>query len=273
MQNTPTELIMLGTGYATAIRCYNTCFALRNETAFFLVDAGGGNGILNRLEQARIPLASVREVFVTHAHTDHILGVIWVIRMWAQMLNKGKCTGPFTIYGHDQVLEVLDWVCRRTLPAKIAAQLDRPQGIRLCELRDGDAFRAAGMEGHCFDIGSTKAKQFGFRLTLPDGKKLACLGDEPYNERNRADVESADWLMCEAFCLYADREQFKPYEKHHSSALDAGRLAAQLGISNLLLYHTEDTALATRRAQYTAEAATEFGGAIYVPDDLERIIL
>lgn len=36
-------------------------------------------------------------------------------------------------------------------------------------------------------------------------------------------------MMCEAFCLYADRDTFKPYEKCHSTALDAGKLAEELG--------------------------------------------
>ena len=59
----------------------------------------------------------------------------------------------------------------------------------------------------------------------------------------------------------------------HSAALDAGRLAAQLGVRNLLLYHTEDATLATRKAAYTAEAAQHFAGNILVPDDLEVVTL
>ena len=42
---------------------------------------------------------------------------------------------------------------------------------------------------------------------------------------------------------------------------------------HLLLYHTEDTSLATRRERYAAEAASAFGGTVCVPDDLERIPL
>ena len=129
------------------------------------------------------------------------------------------------------------------------------------------------LEVECFDIASTKEKQFGFRTCLPDGQSLVCLGDEPYNACNRMYVEGADWLLCEAFCLYEDRERFKPYEKHHSTALDAGRLAAQLGVKNLLLYHTEDKTLSTRKARYTAEAALQFNGKVYVPEDLEEILL
>ena len=33
------KLTMLGTGFATATKCYNTCFALSNEQEHFLVDA------------------------------------------------------------------------------------------------------------------------------------------------------------------------------------------------------------------------------------------
>ena len=102
---------------------------------------------------------------------------------------------------------------------------------------------------------------------------VACLGDEPYNPANRPLVEQADWLMAEAFCLYADRETFKPYEKSHSTALDAGRLASELGVRHLILYHTEEKTLTTRKVAYTREAAQQYDGPVLVPDDLEVIPL
>ncbi len=110
------------------------------------------------------------------------------------------------------------------------------------QLEDGDCFEVGDMKLECFDIQSTKEKQFGFRAELPVGcllmnlgkpLVLACLGDEPYNEQNRRYIVGADWMMCEAFCLYADRDTFKPYEKCHSTALDAGKLAEELGVKIL----------------------------------------
>ena len=38
------ELILLGTGNAMVTKCFNTCFAIRQDDEYFLVDAGGGNG-------------------------------------------------------------------------------------------------------------------------------------------------------------------------------------------------------------------------------------
>lgn len=69
-----TQIIMLGTGNAGVTRCYNTCFAIRTAENVLLVDAGGGNGILVQLEKAGIAIERIHDMFVTHAHTDHILG-------------------------------------------------------------------------------------------------------------------------------------------------------------------------------------------------------
>ena len=259
------KITMLGTGNATVTHCYNTCFVLHSDTTALLVDAGGGNGILAQLEKAGIAIASIHDMFVTHAHTDHILGTIWVIRMVVSKSYEGK----FHIYGHDKVLHVIDTICRMTFSAKhLAAFAER---VAMHELHDGDCFTAGDIAKQCFDIHSTKEKQYGFRATMSDGTSVVCLGDESYNVADERYARNADWLMSEAFCLYADRERFRPYEKHHSTALDAGRVATTLGARNLILYHTEDKTLATRRATYTAEAASVFGGRIFVPDDLEVI--
>ena len=53
--------------------------------------------------------------------------------------------------------------------------------------------------------------------------------------------------------------------------LDAARLAEQLSVKNLILYHTEDRTLSTRRERYTAEAKTVFHGNVFVPEDTKII--
>ena len=265
------KLIVLGTGNAAVTKCYNTCFVISNENSFFLVDAGGGNGVLSQLEKAQIPLASIHDMFITHAHTDHILGAVWILRMVTQQTQKGKYQGVLQVYGHEKVVRVLRQICELTLPGKILKAME--QTVSFHVLEPADRFTVAGMQAQCFDIASTKEKQFGFRLCLPNGRILACLGDEPFNESVREYVDGADWLMSEAFCLYAQKDVFKPYEKHHSTALDAGRLAQSLHTRNLVLYHTEDSALEQRKDSYMQEARTNFDGNVFVPDDLEVIPL
>ena len=275
MDKITAQITMLGTGNATVSQIYNTCFVLQTPSTLMLVDAGGGNGILAQLKKVNVQISDIHHLFVTHAHTDHVLGVIWVIRMVAQC--KGY-EGLLHVYGNDKVMKVIKTIIDMILAKKQLAKV--AERVVFHQLEDGERFEVGDMKLECFDIQSTKEKQFGFRAELPSssdesGKPLvlACLGDEPYNEQNRRYIVGADWMMCEAFCLYADRDTFKPYEKCHSTALDAGKLAEELGVKNLILYHTEEKTLANRKENYTREAAENFKGRIFVPDDLEVIEL
>ena len=275
MDKITAQITMLGTGNATVSQIYNTCFVLQTPSTLMLVDAGGGNGILAQLKKVNVRISDIHHLFVTHAHTDHVLGVIWVIRMVAQC--KGY-EGLLHVYGNDKVMKVIKTIIDMILAKKQLAKV--AERVVFHQLEDGDCFEVGDMKLECFDIQSTKEKQFGFRAELPSSSDesdkplvLACLGDEPYNEQNRRYIVGADWMMCEAFCLYADRDTFKPYEKCHSTALDAGKLADELGVKNLILYHTEEKTLANRKENYTREAAKNFKGRIFVPDDLEVIEL
>lgn len=274
MDKITNQITMLGTGNATVSQIYNTCFVLQTPSTLMLVDAGGGNGILAQLKKVNVQISDIHHLFVTHAHTDHVLGVIWVIRMVAQC--KGY-EGLLHVYGNDKVMKVIKTIIDMILAKKQLAKV--AERVVFHQLEDGDCFEVGDMKLECFDIQSTKEKQFGFRAELPSSDEsgkplvLACLGDEPYNEQNRRYIVGADWMMCEAFCLYADRDTFKPYEKCHSTALDAGKLAEELGVKNLILYHTEEKTLANRKENYTREAAKNFKGRIFVPDDLEVIEL
>lgn len=265
------EIIFLGTGHAMVTRCYNTCFAIRRGEEYFLVDGGGGNGILSQLEKAGILCHMIRGMFVTHGHTDHVLGAVWMIRKVAAMLLAGKYPGTFTIYCHKELWEMMYLFCKMMLHDNYLQFFGKE--IQICILEDGDRHEILGMPVRFFDIRSTKAKQFGFQMQYERGNVLTCLGDEPCRQETEKWVKDSDWLLCEAFCLYEDREIFKPYEKYHSTVMDAAVLAKRLGVKNLVLYHTEDSDLVHRRERYMREAKEHFPGRIYVPDDLEHIAL
>ncbi|MDD2961801.1 MAG: MBL fold metallo-hydrolase [Muribaculaceae bacterium] len=266
------KLYILGTGNAMVTKCYNTCFAIKSKDEYFLVDAGGGNQILANIDSMNIDFDKIRDMFITHAHTDHLLGAIWVIRKIASLINSNKYNGIFNIYSSQEVAELIITMCKAMLKASEVKQLN--EKIKFIIINDGfKAILNNGIKLTFFDIQSTKKLQYGFRAILNDDLKLVCLGDEPYNEKCRDYVYPCDWLLCESFCLYSEKDKFKPYEKHHSTALDAGLLAQALGARNLIVYHTEDKNLAKRKELYTKEIAQNFGGSIYVPDDLDVISL
>ena len=261
------KLTILGTGNATVPDCYNTCFALSEEHRHFLVDAGGGNQILRILKKTNIPLEEIHDIFITHEHIDHLLGLFWLIRMIGQNMNQGKYEGKVRIYCHSGLIPTITTIAELTIMKKVTKHLG--ERIQLIPLESGDTKQILGCEVTFFDIGSTKARQFGFTLKTADGKKLSCCGDEPYNPCEEEYVRDSDWLMHEAFCLYREADKFKPYEKHHSTVKEACQLAEQLRVPNLILYHTEETHLEERKELYTEEGRKYYSGNLYVPDDQE----
>ena len=77
--------------------------------------------------------------------------------------------------------------------------------------------------------------------------------------------------MCEAFCCIRTATCSSPTRSFTARPGTPEPWQAELGVKNLLLYHTEDKTLATRRTEYAREAAQSFKGNIFVPDDLETI--
>lgn len=265
------SLYVFGTGNANATRCYNTCFALRSDNEFFMVDAGGGNGILSILKDMNVRLTDIHHIFVTHEHTDHILGVVWMIRMIAASMRKGSYQGELHIYCHDGLTSTIETLARLTVQKKFCDLIgDR---IHLIPVSDGETRRILNMDLTFFDIHSSKARQYGFTAVFSDGKKLCFAGDEPLQPVCESYADKADWLLHEAFCLYSEREFFHPYEKHHSTVKEACELAERLQVKQLVLWHTEEKNLLRRKQLYTEEGSRYYHHSLLVPNDKEVIPL
>ena len=265
------KLIVLGTGNASALRCYNTCFMLHDGEHPILVDAGGGNGIFTMVARAGMDLGQVRHAFLSHCHSDHLFGMIWVLRHITTLMQQQRYEGVFTLYGHQELMEAVATIARLTLAPSMSRFIG--ERIVLDALEDGDVRTLEGYPTTFFDIGSTKARQFGFATTLHNGRRLVFLGDEPCREPAFDLAREADWLLAESFCLYADRERCRPYEKHHSTVREACETAAMLKVRRLVLWHCEDSHLPDRKRLFLKEARTFFPGELYCPDDLDVLTL
>lgn len=265
------KLTMLGTGNALVTECYNTCFVMEDAGKLFLVDGGGGNEILHRIKSAGFNWMDIRQIFVTHRHIDHLLGIIWMIRMICQFMRHGEYKGEAYIYSHAEVIALLKELADKLIQKKDAALIG--QRLHMVEVTDGETLDVIGHPVTFFDIRSTKAKQFGFCMDLGSGRRLTCCGDEPLAEACEPYAKGCDWMLHEAFCLHSEANIFDPYEKHHSTVKDACELAERLGIKNLLLYHTEDRNIQNRKELYRQEGSQYYHGNLLIPDDMEVINL
>lgn len=260
----------LGTGCAMVLKRYNTCFLLEEGENKLLVDAGGGNEVLVRLDKLGVSIQQIGGMFVTHSHSDHILGTPWVIRAVGTAIAEQGYTGTFTVAACKETLNHVRTICEMILGKKMTKYFDTQ--ILFREVVDGEKLNLAGFSIQAFDIGSKKMKQFGFQLDLPDGEQVCFAGDEPVKPETERYAQGAKWLFSEAYCLYADRDIYLPYQRSHVTSLDAAQLAQRMQVKNLVIYHTEDYG-DDRKVRMTEEAKTAYDGTVYVPEDMEALEL
>ncbi len=265
------KLIFLGTGHALAYHCYTTCLALTDGAHTFVTDGGGGNGVFMQMERANMRPDDVTDLFISHAHTDHLIGAIWLVRVIGHQFDRSGRTTPLHVYGHASVLETFRTICNLLVGGQVLSHFDKD--IIFHAVESGDTHTIGHWQVTFFDTGAAKTTQYGWRATLENGKTLVFLGDEPLTDVGLPYAKNADYLVHEAMCLEADADKYHPHRIHHSSVVDAANNATRAGAKHLILFHAEDKDLDTRKARYTAEAAAHFDGPVDAPDDLDVFIL
>lgn len=262
------KIIMLGTGNGGTLDLYNTCFVLQNDSGNFLVDTGGSIEIIKRLKEIKIDYKTIKNIFISHSHTDHILGLFWLFKKISRDAMHGEIKDKINIYCNNVVYEAIQGVSKYILPDKLMQAIYNIVDFHI--LNDGDKYNINGVEYTFFDIQAKGTKQFGFKCKL-NKKQLAFLGDETLNSNLYETIRDYDYVMHEAFCLDSEENIFHAYEKNHSTTKSVSLVMNNLNIKNLILYHTEDAHKDSRKELYTKEAQEFFNGRVIVPNDLETI--
>lgn len=265
-----TKITMLGTGMGTVFDLYNTCFVMQNNDKYLLVDTGGSIQIIKNLKKCGIELNQIHDVFISHCHTDHILGLFWLLKKISILIIKGEYKDDFNVYCNDEVATSINSILPHIYPAKLTKAIKEKLKIHI--LNDHDTVEIVNIKMTFFDTFAKGNKLYGFE-TIINGKKLVFLGDEPINKKLINKVKDADYVMHEAFCLDSDANIFHPYELNHSTVKSVCCNLHELNIKNLILYHTEESHGKERKKLYTEEGKKYFKGNVIVPDDLETIEL
>ena len=91
----------------------------------------------------------MRTVFVTHKHMDHLLGILWLMRMMCQSWRRGTYDGEAVIYGHEEVISLLRTMGKNLLSSKDSAFLD--DRLHLVTVADGETRQLIGHDVTFFD--------------------------------------------------------------------------------------------------------------------------
>ena len=92
--------------------------------------------ILHQLKSAGFDWKEMRDIFVTHKHIDHLLGIIWMMRMILQNMNRGTYDGEATIYGHEEVIAILEKIAGEVLSEKETKNLGKR--LHMVVVEDGE---------------------------------------------------------------------------------------------------------------------------------------
>ena len=225
------KIIMLGVGNGGTLDLYNTCFAIQHDNDNFLVYTGGSIEIIKKLNQANIDYKKIKHIFISHSHTDHILGIFWLFKKLSGLAMHGEINEKINFYCNDVVFESIMEVSKYILPKKLMDAIYNIVDFKV--LHDGDSYNINGIEYTFFDIHAKGTKQFGFECII-NNKRLVFLGDETLNPELYNRVKGADYVMHEAFCLDSEENIFHAYEKNHSTAKSASEVMNKLDVKNIV---------------------------------------
>ncbi|HEY1266855.1 MAG TPA: MBL fold metallo-hydrolase [Candidatus Binatia bacterium] len=242
----------------------------------FIFDAG--RGAMQRLHQLGIPFADITGMFLTHHHSDHVVGFPdlwltgWIGRPW------GKRTMPLPVWGPAGTEQMM-----RHLPLAFATDLrvrskNYPAAgaeLRAHEIKEGVVFEKDGVVVTAFEVdhGGEELPAYGYRIDFQ--KRAAVLsGDTTFNENLISHSKGVDVLIHEVTAAgragAENAAQLKRISANHTTPEQAGeifrRTNPRLAVyTHLLLFggaRDEDLIPATRKI---------YSGALVVGKDLLRI--
>ncbi len=247
------SLIVLGSGTAvqTAQRD-NTALAFQFDGAAVLVDCPGSP--MQKLLRAGIDPMQLAAVVVTHTHPDHVYGLPSLIHsLWIM----GRTT-PLPVFAPaaevERVHRLLDlfdldrraaFVDVRPLPDDAAAPFWEQDGHRLFALP--------------VDHGRPTS---AVRWDLRGGGRVVYSSDTTPAKALASFAAGATILVHEA--TFADADAARAAQSRHSTAGQAGGIAALTAARRLLLVHVTIDADPKR---WVAEARAQYGGPVEVPAD------
>jgi ribonuclease Z len=257
------NVTFLGTSAAwPSAKHNNVCFVAHNGDDAVLFECGPS--ILHQLAVAGIEPVDIRSVIVSHIHADHSLGIPSF-----QVANLiARRSRPVTICLPESAIEPMLTICLTVHPFMRGFIEATVHWQPLSQAHEGTLELPGGVRAtttlaeHGVPVVSTHA------YFDQQGAELAFSGDTGYCERVAHNASGTSLLIHESNWSVALKTQTG---LGHSTAQDAGRIAALAGAKRLALVHTDRT-IVDYPKQLAAEAAAEFkGGEVLVPADFTTI--
>ena len=251
------RLIFLGTGDSlNPERAQTSLAVLLPGDEAMLVDASSGTVLLGRLEACGIPLESVRHLFVSHRHFDHVGGLAPLLTALAALPEAF-----LTVHAAPETLRALRGVLELTLPGA-EGWLGKRLGWH--ELLPNEPTELGGTDITPF-LMNHGIECLGFRIAQMSSVAVFTVDTRPSPEVVEC-ASGADLLVHDAYSPQSAAQQ--AHAMGHSTATEAGRAAHAAGVKRLILTHLRASRFADPDA-LAAEAEAAFGGPVDAANDLD----
>jgi ribonuclease Z len=249
-----------------------------------LVEAGNrkllfdvGRGVTQRLFQKKIPFGKIDHVFLTHLHSDHVIGIPdlwlsgWLGAPWARRKGPFRITGPA---GTVNLMTHLERAYEWDIKTRIFDQNLNPKFVKPAptDMTQGVVYEADGIKVSAIKVNHGKKinPAYGYRIDY-DGRSVVLSGDTKYTDNLVKNAKGADLIIHSVASigkkLLKKSKVMRNILTHHSEPEDTARVfnavKPKLAVySHIVLYGGQKPADLMKRARKT------YAGPLMVGRDL-----
>ena len=242
-----------------------------------------GRGATQRLGQRHIPLSAVTAVFLTHLHSDHVVGLpdLWLTG-WLPT-PFGHRTTPLRVWGPAgtrQMTAGLEQAYRADIRIRHGGEGLSLQGVAIQagDVAQGVVYQHNGVKVTAFDVdhGPYIKPAFGYRIDY-NGRSVVISGDTHGNDNLVKFAKGADVIVHEVAMAKDELLETSATARRiigfHTTPEAAGAVFAQLApklavYTHVVLLTTDPAIPAPTEQDLVARTRTRYAGPLEVGKDL-----
>lgn len=301
------QINILGCGSATpSMRHLPSCQIIDFRDSLYMIDCGEGAQLTMR--RMKLKFSRIKHIFISHLHGDHCFGMLGLLSTLALHGKEGAVTIHIFKEGADLFKRMFDFFCR-DISFEIKFNIITPGTTSVIYEDDaltvtafplyhrvpcsGFIFKEKEKQRHLrgdmvkfYNVPVRELHNIknGADYITPEGQVIenvrlttdadpavsyAYCSDTLYDRRVAQSVKGVDVIYHEA--TYDDAEHANALERGHSTAREAGRIAAEAGAKKLILGHFSKRYLS--ESGHLAQAQEEFPDVILANEGLKLDLL
>jgi len=205
-----------------------------------------GRGVTQRLAQLGVKLGVANKLFLTHLHSDHVVGIpdLWLTG-WLE-IPAAQRKGALQVFGPAgtrNMMDHLDKAFEWDIATRIADQklVRENVAVAVSEIKEGVVYDHDGVKVTAFEVdhGDLVKPAFGFRVDY-DGRSAVVSGDTRFNENLIRYATGTDLLIHQVAAVRPElltSPVFQVILAHHTKPEEAGIVFARTKPKLAVFYH------------------------------------